>query len=189
MTVRRVRADELHGGLRSTGSHPHHLAVHAFCQCGWTGPTHPWDAGAADLERAELAAHLADSGHTAFPDDADGYHSYGCGHFHELNDACPYRPDSPAGQLRRITTGSTLGHPDRALDRLTAIEALRAWLDDQEKEAAIGARLSRCTWNEMGAAIGATRQAAWNRWGQMINRYENAGVLPADTGEDLVTER
>jgi len=82
--------------------------------------------------------------------------------------------------MRRITTGSTLGPPARALDRLAAIEELRAWLDDQENEAAIGARLTRCTWAEMGTAIGATRQAAWNRWGQMIARYENAGILDPD---------
>jgi hypothetical protein len=177
MALRTVQPQELHGGLRATGSHPLHIVVEAFCQCGWTGPPHPWAVGVRATEQAELDAHLADNDHTPFPDDADGYHSYGCGHFHQLNDACPYPPDSPAGQLRRITTGSTLGHPDRALDRLSAIEELRAWLDDQEKEAAIGARLARCTWNEMGQAIGSTRQAAWNRWGQMITRYENAGVL------------
>jgi hypothetical protein len=180
MVLRSVQPDDFHGGLRATGSHPLHLAVHAFCQCGWTGPTHPWGPGVADLEAAELAGHLTESSHQPFPDDADGYHSYGCGHFHQLNDTCPYPPDSPAGQLRRITTGPTLGHPQRALDRLTAIEQLRTWLNDQEKEAAIAARLTRCTWNEMGRAIGATRQAAWNRWGQMINHYENAGVLPPE---------
>lgn len=176
MSLRSVQPDELHGGLRSTGRDPLHLTVGAFCQCGWSGPTHPCAAGARDTERAELVAHLADSGHQPFPDDADGYHQ-ACGHFHDLNDTCPYNPDSPAGQLRRITNGCTLGHPEQALDRLTAIEQLRAWLDDEEKQAAIGARLTRCTWNEMGHAIGATRQAAWNRWGPMIARYENAGIL------------
>jgi hypothetical protein len=175
--LRTVKPEELHGGLRSTGSHPLHVAVQAFCQCGWVGRHHPWDDQARAAEEAELDAHLAATGHTAFPSDTDGLHSFGCGHFHELNDVCPYPLDSPAGRLRRITTGSTLDHPDRALDRLSAIEALRAWLDEQEQEAAIGARLSGCTWADMGVAIGATRQAAWNRWGQMIGRYEQAGVI------------
>ena len=111
MELRAVQPDDLHGGLRSTGSHRLHLQVHAFCQCGWTGPQRPWDSLAGDAERAELAAHLADSGHREFPigvPPPEGYH-HACGHFHGLNDACPVPADSPAGVLERIVGGSTIG--------------------------------------------------------------------------------
>lgn len=64
-----------------------------------------------------------------------------------------------------------------ALDRLRAIQELRAWLDDQEAEAVIGCRMARATWAEMGAAIDATRQAAFNRWGSTIKRYESVGLI------------
>jgi hypothetical protein len=93
MELRSVRPDELHGGLSATGSYPLHVRVQAFCQCGWTGPTHPWDSAARAAERAELTAHLASSGHRPFPDSLpppDGYH-LACGHFHHLNDCCRYR--------------------------------------------------------------------------------------------------
>jgi hypothetical protein len=118
--------DDLHGGLRSTGRLPLHLQVQAFCQCGWTGLKRPWDRDAGDAERAELAAHLADSDHRKIPigvPTPDGYHQ-ACGHFHQLNDACPVPPDSPRGLLQRIAGGSTIGRRDRALDRLTAIDEL-----------------------------------------------------------------
>jgi len=29
----------------------------------------------------------------------------------------------------------------------------------------------------MGAAVGVSRQWAWNRWGTMVHRYEDAGLL------------
>jgi hypothetical protein len=133
MVLRSLPPDDLHGGLRSTG-HPLHLQVHALCQCGWTGPKWPWDHDAGDAERADLAAHLADSGHRMFPigvPTPDGYHQ-SCGHFHQLNDHCPVPPGSPRGLLQRIAGGSTIGRRDQALDRLTAVDELRAWLDDQE---------------------------------------------------------
>jgi hypothetical protein len=180
MELRAVQPDDLHGGLRSTGSHRLHLQVHAFCQCGWTGPQRPWDSLARDAERAELAAHLADSGHHEFPigvPPPEGYH-HASGHFHWLNDACPVPGDSPAGVLERIVGGSTIGRPARALDRLSAINQMRAGLDDEETQAAIGARMAGCTWPQMGQAIGANADSAIQRWGQMIGRYQHAGLLP-----------
>jgi hypothetical protein len=79
--------------------------------------------------------------------------------------------------LERIFGGSTVG-PDRGLDRLTAIDEMRAWLDGEEQPAAIGVRMAGCTWIQMGEAIGANRQTAMHRWGQMIARYEHAGLVP-----------
>jgi hypothetical protein len=180
MKLRPVKPDELHGGLSATGSLPLHIRVQAFCQCGWTGPTHPWDSAARAAERAELTAHMASSGHRPFPDSLpppDGYH-VACGHFHDLNDCCPLPVDSPAGRLRRITTGSTLGYPERALDRLAAVAGMQVWIAEEEAQAVIGARTAGCTWAHMCAAIGSDRGAATDRWGQLIARYEHAGLLP-----------
>jgi hypothetical protein len=156
--------------------------VRAFCQCGWTGTAHHWGPGARHDEEDELAAHVADSGHREFATGVpapDGYHD-ACGHFHELNDACPIPANSPRGRIERVTVGSTLGRPDRALDRLTAIADLHAWLTEQEQQAIIGARMARCTWAEIGQALGVADGDAKRRWGPMIDRYEQAGLLDGD---------
>jgi hypothetical protein len=182
MGLRLIPSVDAHGGLRSSGSHRCHIIVEAFCQCGWVGPAHPWQPGAGLAEREELAAHLADSGHHEFPigvPPPEGYH-YACSHFHQLNDACPIPADSARGRIERITVGSTLGRPDRALDRLAAIAEVDTWLGDQEKEAVLGARIARCTWAEIGDAVGVTGDDARRRWGPMIARYERAGLLDAD---------
>ncbi|HEX3539378.1 MAG TPA: hypothetical protein VHT75_02935 [Acidimicrobiales bacterium] len=177
-----MASSDAHGGLRSSGSHQSHIIVGAFCRCGWVGPSHPWCPGANRAEQEELAAHLADSGHHEYRigvPPPEGYH-YACGHFHQLNDACPIAADSSRGRVERITVGSTLGRPDRALDRLAAIAELNTWIGDQEKEAVIGARLTRCTWAEIGDAVGVTEEDAQHRWGPMIARYERSGLLDAD---------
>lgn len=131
---------------------------HAVCTCGWSGPRRNTYEHAAQDERD----HYRDSGHYPLQRDAP--------------------PDSPARQLQRITRGPVLTNPARALDRLTAIRELRAWLDDKEPQAVIGARMARATWDEIGAAWGgASRQAAYNRWGRMIKRYEQTRLLePGD---------
>ncbi len=153
----------------------------AFCQWGWNGPSHPGgDAGAVDGESADLAAHLAASGHQPFADGVpalDGYHQ-ACGHFHDLNCCCPAPPDSPTGRLRRVTSGGTLGHPERALDRLAALAEMRVWLDDQEAAAVIGARMAGCTWAQMGQTIGGDGETVRDRWGQMIAPFALVGLLP-----------
>jgi hypothetical protein len=182
MGVRLVASNHFRGGMRAAGSHPDHLVVQAFCQCGWTGRRLPWQPGAGDAERAELAAHIAASGHQEFTwgvPAPDGYHG-ACGHFHDLNDACPVPAHSPQGRLQRITTGSTLTRPDRAADRLAAVAELRAWLDDQQTQAIIGARMAGCTWSDMADAAGVTADEARRRWGPMIGRYEQAGLLDHD---------
>jgi len=107
-----------------------------------------------------------------------------CGVAHRLNDECPVPPDSFADLLRRAVA-SSLSDREQALDRITAIDQLRRELDDQEKMAVIGARMARRTWAELGAAVGTSRQAAYNRWGEMVKRYEAAGLLDdVDTSGD-----
>jgi hypothetical protein len=181
-----VRPTELHGGLASSG-YDLSVTVWAWCQCGFTGPRRASLAPETrQLEQADLEEHLAMSGHTAFLDGtpgADGLHR-ACGHFHDFQDSCPAPPDSPRGQLGRAMR-ATLNDPTAALDRLAAIAELRSWLEEQEQMAVIGARMSRATWAEMGSAIGTSRQGAWNRWGTMVRRYEEAGLLD---DHDTVTE-
>lgn len=183
MTARIVPIDgsPLYSGLRSAGGGSS-IEVHAWCQCGWTGPVSRCrrdllpDGLRRDLE-ADRARHEEATGHASDPQVApEGRHDFGCGFYHRLNDACPKLVDSPGGRLARVLGAST-SDPCRALDRLSATDELRNWLGETEVEAVIGARLARCTWAEIGAAIGISKAAAWNRWGQMISRYEQAGII------------
>ena len=70
--------------------------------------------------------------------------------------------DSPAGRLARAQTPS--------LDALAAIDELRRDLDELELGALAAARLSRWTWAEIGAGVGLSRQAAWKRYGRLVDR-------------------
>ncbi len=160
------------------------LMVFADCNCGWSGPVRWCDgqlisAETAAAVRAERAAHEAESGHGEDPElGAEGRHDFGCGFYHALAGRCPLPPDSPAGRVHRVLRG-TLGNRHAALDRLVAIDELRAWLAEAEPQAVIGARLERATWAEMGDAVGITRQGAFGRWGSIVKGYEAAGVLQA----------
>ena len=107
-------------------------------------------------------------------DEPEVHHA--CGVAHKLNEDCHVPLDSPRGMLQRALF-STSTDPVRALDRITAIDELRRRLEEEEKMAVIGARRARCTWTEIGAAIGTSRQGAFNRWGDMVRRFENAGLL------------
>jgi len=68
-------------------------------------------------------------------------------------------PDSPAGLLATVFRSTDYG------ERVAALRALRERLDEQEAQLVVEARSGRMTWDEIGAAWGITRQAAWNRWG------------------------
>jgi hypothetical protein len=41
------------------------------------------------------------------------------------------------------------------------------------------ARMARVTWEAIGAALGTSRQGAFNRYGALVQRYERAGLLDA----------
>lgn len=117
-------------------------------------------------------SHLAEDFHRA------------CGSRHLLNAKCLIDPDSPQGRLNRAYQS-----PD-VLDALNAIEELRADLDEQLVSRVIGARRHRFTWQQIGDAVGATRQGAFNRFGGMIQRYEQAGVLKKVADDtDLVMDK
>ena len=171
-----------HHGIRCQGR-LQAVTAWGFCDCGWEGTRYPWWVPGAqpppgELIDAELAAHEAATGHAGVvggvpsPDD---YHAV-CAAFHGFNDDCLIPPTSPVGRVQRATVTTSSDAP-LALDRLEAIQQLRAWLDDQEAQAVIGCRMARATWAEMGAAIGSTRQAAFNRWGPTIKRYEAVGLI------------
>jgi hypothetical protein len=179
-------------GRRSRGPTWSAIHVQAFCQCGWTTNWQPWTsaptaaAAAIHMIDAALKDHGRQSGHQPFPDgipEVDGYHQR-CGWFHGFQDVCPIPPDSPAGQLARVGAVPTLGDRVRSLHRLAAIQQLSAWLNDQQLEAIIAARLSGCTWPNIAQAADVTTQDAREQWGPLIGRYETAGLLSpsASTG-------
>lgn len=169
-----------HHGIRTSGRFKS-VTAWGFCDCGWEGTRRAWwtpGAGPSVGDRiaGELADHEATTGHGAVVAGVpvpDGYHT-ACGAFHDFDDDCLVPPGSPAGRVRRAMA-ATSSDALLALDRLRAIIELRAWLDDQEAEAVIGARMARATWAEMGAAIGSSRQAAFNRWGPTVKRSRPPG--------------
>ncbi len=160
--------------------------IWAVCECGWCGSRYTNLMDGLKSARADVEAHMAETGHVVDADPSK-FHLR-CGVRHGLDDDCPRPADSAAGLLVRSLNQSRPGRPAAALDRLSAIQLLRARLDEEEKEAVIGARLARCTWTEMGQAVGVSRQGAWNRWGPMVQRYEAAGLMRADLPEAATTQ-
>jgi len=78
----------------------------------------------------------------------------------------PFIPqDSPRGQFIRIYEVGPLVGQDQALDVLEAIAGLRSQLAGQEDYAALRARQQGATWEEIGTALGVSKQAAQQRWG------------------------
>ena len=184
-------------GRRSQGRSWSAIRVQAFCQCGWATTWQPWASGpAASVALQTIEAALDDhrqTGHLPFPSDGspdlDRYHQR-CGWFHGFQDTCPSPPDLPAGHLARIDGAPTLGDPTLSLDRLAAIQAQRAWLDDQQLQAIIGARLAHCTWPDINGALDVTTQEACAKWGALVGRYEAVGILAPDaaTGANQQTD-
>ncbi len=172
--------DDYRHGIRTTGRFQA-VSAWGFCGCGRQGTRWQWRAPgeeAGPVISVELTVHEATTGHRTAdggvpaPDD---YHA-ACGAFHRFDDDCLIPPTSPAGRVHRAAV-ATSTDAALALDRLRAIQELRAWLDDEEAQAVIGCRLARATWAEMGDAIGSTRQAAFNRWSATIKRYESVGLI------------
>jgi hypothetical protein len=65
----------------------------------------------------------------------------------------PSSPTSP--NLHRI---------EEALEALSDIRLVRGLLDEAEAGAVRAARLASSTWSEIGAKLGTSRQAAWEKW-------------------------
>jgi hypothetical protein len=80
---------------------------------------------------------------------------------------------APAGTPRRyfedIYAAGVIRTADHALNVLHGIDALRARLVEQEDYAALRARQLGATWEQIGAALGITRQAAHQRWGAVAD--------------------
>jgi hypothetical protein len=77
---------------------------------------------------------------------------------------------------------ASTSEPSVALDRLAAVVELRDWLDEQQLMAVIGARMARCPWEDLGAAMDLTEPEVRCRFGPLMRRYEDAGLLPGDQG-------
>jgi hypothetical protein len=80
-------------------------------------------------------------------------------------------PDSPAGRLHRAYNAPDL------LEALTAVEELRADLEGHQLQLVLRARKGQVTWEAIGAALGTSRQGAFNRYGAVVQRYERTGLL------------
>jgi hypothetical protein len=160
------------GRLAAAGRWPHQQ-VWAYCDCGWTAERRRLDGHSRKRTLDDLAGHLGEGAH---PDNTSGHEA--CGHHQQLHDDGPIHPDSPAGLVRRAVT-SGLGDPDRGADRIAAIIGLRDWLDDQEPQALIGAALNGLTWDQISHAAALTVDQARQRWGNQLDRYHRAGILPA----------
>lgn len=85
--------------------------------------------------------------------------------------------DSPAGRLARAQSPASL-------DALVAIDELRRDLDQLELEALAAARFSRWTWAEIGAGVGLSRQAAWKRYGRLVDRVVIVDVCDEHCSHD-----
>ncbi len=78
----------------------------------------------------------------------------------------------PPGRSPRTQVDSifrTVTNMDVALEVLTDIAGLRAYLNDREDHAALSARQRGATWEQIGTALGITRQAAQQRWGHITD--------------------
>lgn len=83
---------------------------------------------------------------------------------------------SPAALLHACYLGD-------GLDRLDAIHDLIEDLGQQQDHAALLARSESATWDEIGYAVGITRQAAQQRWGRIAARIERRLDLSTDVDE------
>ena len=153
-------------------------SLRAGCDCGWTGHARPLLPDGHATVRDDLDTHLRE-----FPDALDSCDDEAhraCGFRHHHQDDCPVPPTSPAGILRRAAV-SGLADPNRALDRIWAITALRSWIEQTETEAVIAVALNRISWAQLAEAAGVSKQDAMARWAGQLDRYATAGVLPAMT--------
>ncbi len=93
-----------------------------------------------------------------------------------MSDDAPHTPED----LIRTVYGND------ELAGLAALHQLRADLLEREQQLVVSARIRRRTWAEIGAALGTSRQGAFNRFGDVMDRFERTGVLvPVSATGDL----
>jgi hypothetical protein len=76
------------------------------------------------------------------------------------------KPGTPLGLVLAIARADATAPADN-LQALRDVTALRHWLDDQTDDNALRARRNGCTWQQIGDALGLTRQAVHLRWGNI----------------------
>jgi len=86
----------------------------------------------------------------------------------ELQKSAP--PDSWLGLAFRASRFPTDQHD--AADTLRAIAELRKLLEEAENQAALQARRSGATWQEIADELGLTRQRVHQRWGNIARFAE-----------------
>lgn len=169
------------------------IEVRAFCECGWTTRWQHWAVppGAASAAQSAingaLAEHDVNTGHHQYRGDGapvpDGYHQ-ACGWFHAFQDCCPAPPTSPTGRVSRTCACLSLTGKAAALDQIAAIAELRVWLEEQQTNGIIRARIAGCAWTDIAAAGATDARDVQRLWGPMIRRYEAAGLLKPPPTEE-----
>ncbi len=79
------------------------------------------------------------------------------------------RPNTPLGQLLTATRADTrrAETPAAALEALAAVHQLELFLEETTDNLALAARRDGATWDQIGSALGLTRQRAHQRWGNI----------------------
>jgi hypothetical protein len=79
------------------------------------------------------------------------------------------RPNTPLGQLLTVARADTrrAETPDAALEALAAVHQLEMFLEFSTDDLALAARRDGATWDQIGSALGTSRQRAHQRWGNI----------------------
>jgi cob(I)alamin adenosyltransferase len=82
------------------------------------------------------------------------------------------RPNTPLGQLLTVARADTrrAETPAVALEALAAVLELETFLERTTDDLALAARRDGATWEQIGSALGTSRQAAQQRWAN-ISRF------------------
>jgi hypothetical protein len=187
------RTSEYRCGQRSRGGTWLSIEVQAFCQCGWAAPWQHWaePPGAAELATqaidAGLEGHQTTTGHRRYlgqgDPEPDGYHQ-ACSWIHDFEDRCPAPPTSPAGRVNRICAAAGRSRRAGALDQLAAMRELHDWLEEEEAQGIIRARLAGCHWVDIATVLAKQTYEIQHRWAPIIQRYQAAGLLKPSPPEE-----
>ncbi len=107
------------------------------------------------------------------------------------------RPDTPLGRLITVARADTrrAETPAAALEALAAVHQLEMFLEISTDDLALAARRDGATWDQIGSALGLTRQRAHQRWGNIStfagwdDQVDQADDDDADRPERLTAAR